>query len=43
MMNEYPDPNLDLLCIQQSDVAPFCKNFAFYFDAEKWLNRYSNG
>ena len=28
-------PNLDLLCVRQSDVAPFCENFAkLYFDAK---------
>ena len=36
-------PNLDLLCIWQSDTAPFCENYAkLYFDAkhlEKGLNR----
>ena len=36
-------PNLDLLCVQQSDVASFCENYAkLYFDAkhlEKGLNR----
>ena len=34
--------NLDLLCIQQFDTAPFCENYAMlYFDAkhlEKGLN-----
>ena len=30
-----PGPNLDLLCIQQSNPAPFCKNYAkLYFDAK---------
>ena len=37
------DPYLDLLCIPQSDTAPFCENYAkFYFDVkhlEKGLNR----
>ena len=36
-------PNLDLLCIWQSDTALFCENYAkLYFDAkylEKGLNR----
>ena len=28
-------PNLDLLCIQQSDTVPFCVNYAkLYFDAK---------
>ena len=28
-------PNPDLLCIQQSDAAPFCENYAkLYFDAK---------
>lgn len=28
-------PNLDLSCILQSDVAPFCKSYAkFFFDAK---------
>ena len=35
-------PNLDLLCIRQSDAAPFFENYAkLYFDAkhlEKGLN-----
>ena len=27
-------PNLDFLCVWQSDVAPFCENYArLYFDA----------
>ena len=38
-----PDPNLDLLRIQQSDAAPFCENYGkLYFDAElleRGLNR----
>ena len=42
-----PGPNLDLLCIQQSDAAPFCEDYAkLYFDAKHsekgldtgWLN-----
>ena len=37
-----PGPNLDLFCVQQSNAAPFCKNYAkLYFDAkplEKGLN-----
>ena len=36
-------PNLDLICIQQSDSGPFCENYAkLYFVAkhlEKGLNR----
>ena len=36
-------PNLDLSCVRQLDVAPFCENYAkLYFDAkhlEKGLNR----
>ena len=36
-------PNLDLLCIQQSDAAPFYENYAkLYFDAKhlgKGLNK----
>ena len=44
IFNECPTgPNLDLLCIQLSNAAPFCKNYAkLYFDAkhlEKGLNR----
>ena len=39
---DYLGPNLDLLCIQQSDTAPFCENYAkIYLDAkhlEKGLN-----
>ena len=28
-------PNLDLLCVLQSDAAPFCGNYAkLYFDAK---------
>ena len=37
-------PNLDLLCVQQSNAAPFCENYAkLYFDVkhlEKGLNRW---
>ena len=30
-----PGPNLDLVCIQQLNPAPFCKNYAkLYFDAK---------
>ena len=40
---QYPGPNVDLLCICQSDTAPFCENYAkLYFDVkhlEKGLNR----
>ena len=36
-------PNVDLLCVRQSDAAPFCENYAkLYFDVkhlEKELNR----
>ena len=36
-------PNLVLLCVWQSDAAPFCENYAkLYFDtkhSEKGLNR----
>ena len=36
-------PNLDLLCVHQSDARPFCKNYAkIYFNAkhlEKELNK----
>ena len=36
-------PNLDLLCVRQSNVALICENYAkLYFDAkklEKGLNR----
>ena len=36
-------PNVDLLCLWQSDAAPFCENYAkLYFDVkhlEKGLNR----
>ena len=29
------DPNLDCLCVQQVDAAPFCENYAkHYFDAK---------
>ena len=39
----FSGPNLDLLCIQQSDAVPFCENYVkLYFDAkhlEKGLNR----
>ena len=42
-MGGYLGPNLDLLCVWQSDTAPFCENYTkFYFDAkhsEKRLNR----
>ena len=38
-------PNLDLLCVLQSDAAPFCGNYAkLYFDAkhlEKGLSTHS--
>ena len=40
---EHPGPNVDLLCVRQSDAAPFCENYAkLYFDVkhlEKGLNR----
>ena len=39
----HPPSNLDFLCIQQLDTAPFCENYTkLYFDAkclEKGLNR----
>ena len=32
-------PNLDLLCIQQSDAVPFCENYAkLYFDTKHLKN-----
>ena len=40
---ENAGPYLDLLCVCQSDDAPFCENYVkFYFDVkhlEKGLNR----
>ena len=43
MLEAPSGPNLYLLCIQQSDAAPFCENYAkLYFDTkhlEKGLNR----
>ena len=39
----FTDPNLDLLCVRQSDTGCFCKNYAkLYFDTkhlEKRLNK----
>ena len=38
-----PGPDLDLLCVRQSDTAPFCENYEkLYFNGkhiEKELNR----
>ena len=32
-------PNLDLLCVRQSDAAPFCENYAkLYFDTKHVKN-----
>ena len=43
MVDAPSGPNLDLLCVQQSDAAPICENFTMLcFDAkhlEKGLNR----
>ena len=43
IMEGYSGPNLDLICAQQSNAAPFCENYArLFFDAkqlEKGLNR----
>ena len=38
-----PRPNQDLVCVRQSDAAPFCENYAkLYFDAKRFeLNRVS--
>ena len=34
-----PSPNLDLLCVQQLDAAPFCENYAkLYYDAKHLEN-----
>ena len=42
-LEKCPGPNLDLLCVRQSDATPFCENYAkLYFDAkhlEKGLNK----
>ena len=31
MPRNLPDPDLDFLCIQQSNTAPFCENYAKLF------------
>ena len=37
MITDITGPNLDLLCVWQSDAIPFCKNYAkLYFDANSW-------
>ena len=42
-MRKYAGPNLDLLCIQQFDAAPFFENYAeLYFDT-KHLQKVLNG
>ena len=34
-----PGPNLDLLCVRQSDAAPFCENYSkLYFNVKHLQN-----
>ena len=34
--NQYTSPNLDFLCLRQSEAALFCENYAkLYFDAKQ--------
>ena len=43
MLDAPSDPNLEFLCVQQLEAAPFCENYAkLHFDVkrlEKGLNR----
>ena len=39
-----PDPNLDLLCVWQSDAAPFCENYTkLYFHSKHLEKRLNTG
>ena len=41
---QHSGPYLHLLCVRQSDAAPFCENYAkLYFDAKQLENRLNIG
>ena len=43
-LKKLSDPNLDILCVQQSDATPFCENYAkLYFDVKHLENGMNEG